>query len=349
MRVLITGHRGYIGSVMAPLLRDRGMDVAGLDTGYFRDCTLVPDRDAIPELRADIRDVSAAQLEGFDAVVHLAALSNDPIGNLSPAWTTSINLDGSIRLARLAKQAGVARFLFSSSCIMYGLSTLGTVDETAPLAPQTLYATSKVEAERAIGDLTDASFAPVFLRNGTVYGISPRMRFDTVFNNLMGSAIATGRVVVFSDGEPWRPVVHVEDVCRAFAAMLEAPLDVIRGQAFNVGADELNHQIRELAEVAASATGAAVEFRAQADADRRTYRTSFAKFARTFPDARPRWSVRTAATAMRDAFREVGLNEVTFRDPRFTRLRWLTKLLEEERLDRAELRWRSPMEVAAPR
>ncbi len=343
MRVLVTGHRGYIGSVLSPMLVEHGIDVVGVDAGYFAECTLVPDRREIPELRADIRDIrdiGPAQLEGFDAIVHLAALSNDPVGNLDPRWTGSINLDGSVALAERAKQAGVPRFLFSSSCIMYGLSAVATADETAPLAPQTLYAQSKVDAERAIGALTDARFAPVFLRNGTVYGVSPRMRFDTVYNDLMGSAITTGRVVVMSDGTPWRPVVHVEAVARAFVALLEAPLDAVRGEAFNVGTDELNHQIREVAEVIARATGASIELRAQAGADQRTYQTCFAKFRRAFPDFRFRWSIHTAADAMRDELRRIGLDRATFNDPRFTRLRWLKKLLADGRLDEADLRWR---------
>lgn len=344
MRVLVTGHRGYIGSVMTPLLVDHGFDVVGLDIGYYNECTLVPDARSIPELRADIRNVRPEHFDGFDAVVHLAALSNDPVGNLNPRWTESINLEGSLHLAKFAKQAGVSRFLFSSSCIMYGRSSNEMVDETAPLAPETLYASSKVEAERAISTLASDRFAPVFLRNGTVYGISPRMRFDTVFNSLMGSALTSGRVVVFSDGTPWRPVVHVEDVSTAFIEVLRAPLDAIRGEAFNVGADELNHQIRELAEVIARATGSTVEYQSQADADQRTYRTSFAKFRRTFPGFRLRWSIESAAVAMRDSLRQIGLDAATFRDPRFTRLRWLQKLRTEQRLD-DDLRWRVDAEV----
>jgi nucleoside-diphosphate-sugar epimerase len=329
---------------MAPMLIDHGFDVVGLDIGYYDDCTLVPDGRPIPALRADIREVGPADLKGFDAVVHLAALSNDPLGNLNPQWTASINRDASLRLAKNARQAGVPRFLFSSSCIMYGRSTLEMVDETAPLAPETLYASSKVEAERAIGALASDRFAPVFLRNGTVYGLSPRMRFDTVFNSLIGSAVTSGRVVVFSDGAPWRPVVHVEDVSRAFIEVLEAPLASVRGEAFNVGADELNHQIRELAEVIARATDCAVEYRAQPDADQRTYRTSFAKFRRTFPNFRFRWSIETAATAMRDSLKGIGLDLATFGDPRFTRVRWLQKLLGDRRLD-DDLSWRVGAEL----
>ena len=224
-RILITGNGGYLGSVMAPWLRSQGYEVIGLDTGYFSACTLAPDLAQIRTIRKDIRDVGAQDLAGFDAVIHLAALSNDPIGNLNAAWTRQINGEGTVRLARLAKQAGVPRFIFSSSCIMYGMSEAAVVDETAPLAPQTEYARSKVNAETALRRLADDRFSPTFCRNGTVYGLSPRMRFDTVLNNLMGCAYTTGRVVIHSDGTPWRPVVHVQDVARAFQAVLEAPIE----------------------------------------------------------------------------------------------------------------------------
>ena len=226
-RVLVTGHTGYIGSVMTPMLVDRGYDVVGLDTGYFEGCTLVAPPAPIPAIDRDVREVVPEDLAGLDAIIHLAALSNDPIGNLSERWTAEINEEGSIRLAGLARAAGVSRFLFSSSCIMYGVASEDLVDETAPLSPQTVYARSKVFAERGIAALATDRFAPTFLRNGTVYGLSPRMRFDTVLNNLVGMAATTGRIVVHSDGTPWRPVVHVEDVCRAFIAILEAPIELV--------------------------------------------------------------------------------------------------------------------------
>jgi nucleoside-diphosphate-sugar epimerase len=239
----------------------------------------------------------------------------------------------------MAREADVRRFLFSSSCIMYGMSSAEEVDEDSPLAPQTEYARSKVKAERAISELAADRFSPVFLRNGTVYGVSPRMRFDTVFNDLMGSASATGKVTVYSDGKPWRPVVHVEDVARAFLAVLEAPTDAIHGQAFNTGANHLNHQVIELAEIATAAVpGCELEVQARGDADQRTYRANFDKFARTFPDFEFRWDAKTGAQDLYESFRRVGLTEAMYRDPRFTRLSWLERLIAERRLD-GTLRW----------
>jgi nucleoside-diphosphate-sugar epimerase len=343
-RVLITGNNGYIGSVMAPLLARAGHSVVGLDTGYFDDCTLAPDTVRVPALRNDIRDLTAADLKGFDAVIHLAALSNDPIGNLDAEWTRQINFEGTARLAEHAKAAGVERFLFSSSCIMYGMSEANVVDETSPLDPRTEYARSKVLAEGAVSMLADDGFSPAFLRNGTIYGLSPRMRFDTVLNDLVGTAVATGKVVVHSDGKPWRPVVHVEDVSRAFMTVLEAPVETVHNQAFNIGANHLNHQIRELAEIVARAVpDCALEMRPQPGADQRTYKADFSKFARTFPDFEFRWTAETGARELARQFRAMGLSSDDLADRRYTRLKWLRYLLDSERLDGA-LRWREPAE-----
>jgi nucleoside-diphosphate-sugar epimerase len=348
MRVLVTGHEGYIGSVMAPYLASRGHDVVGLDTGLYRDCTLVPPVEGIETIRKDVRDVEVRDLYGFDAVVHLAALSNDPIGNLNEAWTADINDRASVQLAERAREAGVPRFLFSSSCIMYGLSSEGgVVNEESSLDPQTEYARSKVRSERAISALTNDAFSPTFLRNGTVYGLSPRMRFDTVLNSLVGSAVTTGEVVVKSDGKPWRPVVHVRDVSGAFAAVLEAPRDKVHGQAFNTGADHLNRQVIDLARIAVeSVPGSKLEVRAEPDADQRTYRTDFSKFARTFPEYTFTWDAERGARDLAQAFREVGLSYEDFTDRRFTRLKWLRYLLDTGQLD-DELRWtRASAEVS---
>lgn len=338
-RILLTGHQGYIGSVMAPHLIAAGHDVVGLDTGYFRDCTLIAADDSFPSITKDIRDLTVDDVRGFDAIIHLAALSNDPIGNLDEGWTASINDDGSVRLAELAREAGVRRFLFSSSCIMYGMSVAGVATEESPLDPQTEYARSKVRSERRIKELATDHFSPTFLRNGTVYGLSPRMRFDTVFNSLIGAAMTSGLVTVFSDGKPWRPVVHVQDVARAFQTVLEAPIEDIHGQAFNTGAEHLNHQVIRLAEIAVETVpGARLEVLAQGDADQRTYRTDFSKFARTFPDFAFRWEPATGAVEVYDAFRAAGVTAEDFASPRFTRLKWLRQLLDGGRLD-GDLRW----------
>ena len=339
-RLLITGHRGYIGSVMAPLFVQAGYDVVGLDTGYFERCTLVPDELEVPAIRKDIRDIAADDLIGFDGVIHLAALSNDPIGNLDEGWTRQINCEATVRLAEFAKAAGVERFLFSSSCIMYGMSAANVVTEESPLDPRTEYARSKVLAERAISDLAGAGFSPTFLRNGTIYGLSPRMRFDTVLNDLVGTAVATGKVVVTSDGKPWRPVVHVQDVARAFMRVLEAPLEKVHNQAFNTGANELNHQIIELAEIATrTVPGCKLELKAQTGADQRTYKADFGKFARTFPEFKFNWTAEKGAAELYRAFHAIGLTHADLVDRKFTRLKWLNHLLESKQLDE-NLQWR---------
>ncbi len=339
LNVLITGHNGYLGSVMAPRFLAAGHRVTGLDTGYFAECTLVEDRSRVPAIPKDLRELSPGDLEGFDAVVHLAALSNDPIGNLNDDWTDQINHRASARLAELARAAGVGRFLFSSSCIMYGAADAAVVDEESPLDPRTCYARSKVLAERAIARLATDDFSPVFLRNGTVYGLSPRMRFDTVLNNLVGSAVATGKVLVLSDGKPWRPVVHVEDVADAFLAALEAPRERLHNQAINTGADSANHQILDLARMVVQIVpGCTLECLARPGADQRTYRTSFSRIARLLPDFRLRWPPREGIARLAEEFRRLGLDERAFTDPRFTRLRWLAHLRETGRLD-GDLRW----------
>lgn len=348
-RILITGHRGYIGSVMVPYFLKAGYEVHGADTGFFERCVLGPGGEEIAGHCVDLRDgLTARELEGIDAVIHLAALSNDPIGNLNERWTREINGDAAVRLALMGRAAGVQRFLFSSSCIMYGAAGGGEteVDESSPLDPRTQYARSKVDAENALRPLAAASFSPVYMRNGTIYGLSPRMRFDTVLNSLAGSAVARGSVCVFSDGKPWRPVVHVDDVCAAFHAALEAPREAVHNEAFNVGAAEVNVQIGTLARHVAEASGASLELLAQADADQRSYRTSFAKIARHLPDFRLQWSPRAGAERLVREFRALGLSGGQFDDARFTRLRWLRKLLEEGALGE-DLRWQVSGQAAA--
>lgn len=338
---MITGHDGYIGSVMAPFLIEAGYDVVGLDTGYFRECNLVPVLAKVPTVSKDIRDLEASDLEGFDALIHLAALSNDPIGNLNRGWTEEINFQASVRLAQMAKAAGMQRFLFSSSCIMYGMSEAEVVNEDSPLDPKTEYARSKVKSELAISELAGSGFSPTFLRNGTVYGLSPRMRFDTVLNDLVGSAVATGKVVLYSDGKPWRPVVHIQDIARSFITVLEAPIEAIHNQAINNGANHLNYQIIQLAQIVVDTVpGCRLEVLATEGADQRTYKADFSKFARLFPDFQFRWTAQDGAEELYQAFKAVGLTEADFADPRFTRLKWLRHLLDSGPLD-GSLRWQS--------
>ena len=346
-RVLVTGNNGYIGSVMVPWLQKSGYEVVGLDTNYFVDCTIVAPSDPVHTIVKDLREVKASDLRGFDAVIHLGALSNDPIGNLNDEWTKQINFEGTVRLVEAAKTSGVSRFIFSSSCIMYGMSEAAVMDETSPLAPQTEYARSKVLAEKALSELADDSFSPTYCRNGTVYGLSSRMRFDTVLNNFMGSAFSTGRVEVHSDGTPWRPVVHVQDVARAFQAVLEAPRELIHNHAFNTGAEELNHTIRELAEITAETVpGCELAMVPQAGADQRTYKAGFGKFKQTFPDFKFLWNPRDGAAELYKAFQGFGLTHEAFTDKRFTRLRWLRHLLDNKLLD-GNLRWRSDVSHVA--
>lgn len=340
-RVLVTGHNGYLGSVMVPVLQAAGYEVVGLDMGYFRACTLGADNTSVPEITKDLRAIEPPDLQGFGAVIHLAALSNDPIGNLNADWTREINTEGTVRLATMAKAAGVRRFLFSSSCIMYGMSEAAVVDETASLAPQTEYARSKAVAEEALRALADDRFSPVYCRNGTVYGLSPRMRFDTVLNNFMGSAFTTGRVEVHSDGTPWRPVVHVQDVARYFKLMLEAPLEDVHNEAFNTGVESLNLQVREIAQIAVDAVpGAQLTMTPKPGADQRTYKADFSKFSRTFPNFEFQWTARDGAQELYEAFRSIPLRFEDFTDKRFTRLRWLDHLLKAGTLD-DRLRWRT--------
>jgi nucleoside-diphosphate-sugar epimerase len=343
MRVLVTGSHGYIGSILAPELAAAGYDVSGLDACFYEGCDFGADAARIPTRRLDVRDVAPADLEGFDAVVHLAALSNDPIGDLNEQWTYDINLEATLRVARAAKEAGVRRFVFASSCSMYGASgTDELLDESAPLRPLTAYAESKVRAEEGLADLADEDFVAVSMRNATVYGVSPRLRLDIVLNNLAGWAHTTGRIRLLSDGRSWRPLVHVRDLSRVAVAMLAAPDDLVRGEAFNVGSDDQNYLVRDLAEVLAQVTGCEIEFASDASPDPRSYRVDFSKLARAFPDLRFEWNSRLGAEELVQAYRAVPLTPELFEGRRYVRLRQLRHLLDTGRLEDG-LRWSDPV------
>jgi nucleoside-diphosphate-sugar epimerase len=341
MRVLVTGHHGYIGSAIVPMLLSAGHQVVGVDTFFYEGCDLMPERAAVDSVRADVRDLDAAHLEGIDAVVHLAALSNDPLGELDPALTHEINFEATARLARLARSHGVERFVFASSCSMYGAAeTSAAVDETAPLAPLTAYAKSKVLSEEALWSLADDGFSPVSLRNATAFGVSPRLRMDIVLNNLVGWAVTSGRVRLLSDGSAWRPLVHVEDIGRAVLAVLDAPREAIHAQAFNVGSEPENHRIVELAQIVRETVeGTAVEV-ADHGVDARSYRVDFSKFAEAFPAYTPTWTAAAGALELLEAYRAAGLGADAMEGDRFIRLNRLRRLTGEGRLDDG-LRWRA--------
>jgi nucleoside-diphosphate-sugar epimerase len=348
MKVLVTGHHGYIGSVLAPCLAAAGHDVEGLDTQLYRGCDFGPDPAAVAGRVVDVRDVTPDDLSGFDAIVHLAALSNDPLGDLRPGLTENVNRDGSLVIARAALEAGVRRFIFASSCSMYGASgTDDALDERAPLRPLTAYAESKVRAEEALFELAGADFAPVSMRNATVFGASPRLRLDIVLNNLAAWAHTTGQIRLLSDGTAWRPMVHVRDVANATLALLDAPEDLIRGEAFNVGSDEQNYLVRDLAEVLADVTGCGIEIAEGSSADQRSYRVDFSKLATTFPDLSFEWDARRGARELVDAYRRVGLTAEEFQGERYIRIRRLLSLWDDGALD-ADLRWRSQVADAVP-
>ena len=343
MRVLVTGHHGYIGSVVAPQLAEEGHDILGLDTFLYRGCDFGDHQGRVEERSGDVRDVRAADLTGFDAVVHLAALSNDPLGDLNTAWTYDVNLQGTLRLAQAAKEAGVARFVFASSCSMYGASGRDDVlDEDAPLRPLTPYAESKVRAEEQLSALADADFSPVSLRNATAYGVSPRLRLDVVLNNLVGWAFTTGRIRLLSDGTSWRPIIHVRDIGRAVLGVLAAPRELVHDRAYNVGATTENYQIRDLAQLVHEVLpDCEVEMAAGASPDPRSYRVDFGRFESTFPDNHAEWTARAGTKELADAYREVGLTWDDFDGPRYTRLKQLRALIDEGKLD-GSLRGREP-------
>ncbi|HEY8830192.1 MAG TPA: NAD(P)-dependent oxidoreductase [Candidatus Limnocylindria bacterium] len=341
-RVLVTGHRGFIGSVLTPMLVGAGHDVVGLDTDFYSDCNFVGPLVEVPSIDRDIRDVSPHELRGFDAVIHLAALSNDPLSDLDPELTYDINHRATVRLARLAREAGVARFVFSSSCSNYG-SAAGDalLDEHAPFNPVSAYGLSKVRAETDLLELASDDFSPVLMRSATAYGLSPRLRCDLVVNNLTAWAVATGKVRIMSDGMAWRPIVHVEDIARAFVAVVTAPRAAVHAEAFNVGRVGENYRVRDLAEIVKQTVpGCTVEYAAGAGADTRNYRVDTSKIARVLPAFEPKWTLREGVSSLYEAFAAAEIAVDDFEGFRFRRIGQIRRLLDQHRVD-GSLRWRA--------
>lgn len=342
MKVLITGTDGYIGSILCPMLMDAGHTVVGLDSGYYREGWLYNDQafqKVVPSvINKDIRDVTAIDLQGFDAVVHMAELSNDPLGENNPEVTFEINHIGSVRLAKLAKKAGVPRFVYTSSCSVYGVSDADFVDETSKVDPQTAYAKCKVLVEQDISALADESFSPTFLRNATAFGASPRMRFDIVLNNLAGLAWTTKKIVMTSDGSPWRPLVHVRDICSAISCVLTAPTENIHSEIFNVGKRNSNYTVREIAEIVGKHfPGCELTF-GPSGGDNRSYKVNFDKIHRHLPEFAPEWTAEDGAAQLYQLFSRIDMTAERFNFRAFTRLRQLEHLIRTSQIDE-HFRW----------
>jgi nucleoside-diphosphate-sugar epimerase len=341
MRVLVTGHKGYIGTILTPMLQKAGHEVLGLDSDLYRNSTYGEGLPQVPERLKDIRDVEKADLAGMDAIVHLAGLSNDNLGDLNPQLTYEINHAASVRLAAMAKEAGISRFVFASSCSNYGAAADGMQDETAALNPVTPYAISKVMVERDVAEMADDHFSPVFMRNSTAYGVSPRMRFDLVLNNLTAWAYTTGQILLKSDGTPWRPLVHIEDISLAAMAALGAPQELVHNKAFNVGTTSENYQIRQLAEIVREVVpDCDVKFAEGAEPDKRNYRVDFGKYGHSFPNHALRWNVRQGVRQLYDSYRKAGLQKGLYEGAKYNRIAQIKQLLSTGQLDQT-LRWRT--------
>ena len=335
MHVMVTGNLGYIGCVLAPMLVERGHKVIGLDADLYKNCTFGDGLVEVETVRKDIRDVTVDDLQGVEAICHLAALSNDPLGNLNSELTFAINYKASVRLAELGKQVGVKRFIFSSSCSNYGASGDNWLTEESAVKPVTPYGESKVLTEKAVCELADDTFSPVFLRNATAYGMSPRLRFDIVLNNLVAWAYTTGKIMMKSDGSPWRPMVHLEDICRAFIAVLEAPRELVHNRAFNVGITRDNVQIRDIANTVGEVVpNCKVTFAEGASSDKRCYRVNCDRLGRTIKEFKPQWDIRGGAKQLYKAYQKHGFTLEEFEGPRYQRISQIKKLIGEGALDK---------------
>jgi len=343
MKILVTGTEGYIGCRLAPYLIARGHEVTGLDTGFYRDGWLYTQPSKMPvsprTILKDLRNVAEGDFAGFDAVVHLAELSNDPLGENNPEVTFRINHEGSVRIAQMAKAAGVSRFIYASSCSAYGLGSGDFLSEQSPVHPQTAYAKCKVLVERDVGRLVDDRFCAVFLRNATAFGASPRMRFDIVLNDLCARAWTTREITMTSDGSPWRPLVHIEDICEAIYRALEAPVDAIRGEIFNVGQNSENYRIREIADIVAQVFEGCAVTAGPPGGDNRSYRVACDKIATRLPGFRCRWNARQGAEELRSVFERVGFDRTMYQFRAYTRLKQLKHLQQTGQVD-ADLFWR---------
>lgn len=339
MRILVTGHNGYIGTILVPMLIAHGHEVVGLDSDLYKDCTFGDPIPNVTHIKKDIRDIEASDLEDFRTIIHLAGFSNDPLGDLNPELTHEINYAASVRLAHLAKEVGIERFIFSSSCSNYGAAGQDWVNEESDLNPVTPYGISKVRVEKDVMRLASSNFSPTFSRSGTAYGVSPRLRFDLVLNNLVAWAFTTGKVHLKSDGMAWRPIVHIEDIARAFIAILHAPRNLIHNQTFNVGRTEENYRIRKLAEIVVKTVpGSRTEFAKGASRDKRCYRVDCSKLERALPEFKPQWNARRGAKQLFAAFKKIGLNLEEFEGPKYKRVAHLKHLLAIGRLDET-MRW----------